>query len=194
MSKIEIRMASLEDAKEIYAIYEPYILNTVISFEYDKVPLEVFAERISKVMKNYPWLVYTVDGEIAGYAYCSLHRERAAYGWDCECSVYIKDNYHKKGIGTALYEMLFQMVKEQGIYNIYSLICVPNEGSVALHKKFGFSEVGIYSNTAYKFGEWRNLLVLEKRLREAVGEPQKFIPITELKKDVVEEILNRQSI
>lgn len=189
MKKTEIRMAVLEDAKEIYAIYEPYILNTVVSFEYDKVPLEVFAERIQKVSARYPWLVYTVEGEIAGYAYCSLHRERAAYAWDCECSVYIKDTYHKQGIGTALYKALFELVEAQGIYTIYSLICVPNEGSVALHKRFGFTEVGTYYNTAYKFGEWRDLLVLEKRLREPKSEPAELIPVTELNKELVNEIL-----
>lgn len=191
MEKTEIRLAALEDAKEIYAIYEPYILNTVISFEYDRVPLEVFEERIRKITSQYPWLVYTIDGEIAGYAYCSLHRERAAYGWDCECSVYIKDSHHKKGIGTILYKALFELVKAQGIYNIYSLICVPNEGSVALHKKFGFTEVGTYFKTAYKFEEWRDLLVMEKRLREPEGAPEKLIPITGLDKGFVTEVLQK---
>lgn len=191
MAKTEIRLATLEDAKEIYAIYEPYILNTVISFEYDKVPLEIFQERIRKISSQYPWLVYTIDGEIAGYAYCSLHRERAAYAWDCECSVYIKDSQHKKGIGTALYKALFELVQAQGVYNIYSLICVPNEGSVALHKKFGFTEVGTYYRTAYKFNEWRDLLVMEKHLRETEGAPGKLIPVNELEKDFVTEVLKR---
>ncbi|SHO46076.1 phosphinothricin acetyltransferase [Anaerocolumna xylanovorans DSM 12503] len=184
-------MAVLEDAKEIYAIYEPYILNTVVSFEYDKVPLEIFEERIRKVKSGYPWLVYTVDGEIAGYAYCSLHRERAAYAWDCECSVYIKDTYHKQGIGTVLYNALFELAEAQGVYNIYSLICVPNEGSVALHKKFGFTEVGTYYKTAYKFGEWRDLLVMEKRLRTPQGAPDRLIPVSELDNRLVEEILKK---
>lgn len=191
MKKTEIRMADLEDAKEIYGIYEPYILNTVVSFEYDKVPLEVFKERIQKITGKYPWLVYTVEGEIAGYAYCSLHRERAAYAWDCECSVYIKDTYHKKGIGTALYKALFELAEAQGVYNIYSLICVPNEGSVALHKKFGFNELGTYSSTAYKFGEWRDLLVMEKRLREPKGAPDKLILAAELSSELVKEILQK---
>lgn len=191
MSKIEIRMAALEDAEEIYAIYEPYILNTVVSFEYDRVPLEAFRERIRKITDRYPWLVYTVDNEIAGYAYCSLHRERAAYAWDAECSVYIKDSYHKQGIGTALYNALFRLVKAQGIYTLYTLICVPNEGSVALHRKFGFAEVGTYYRTAYKFGEWRDLLVMEKRLRPADGEPERISSINELEKEVLDEILRK---
>ncbi len=193
MSKTEIRMATLEDTEEIYAIYEPYILNTVVSFEYTTVPLDNFKERIRKITSAYPWLVYTVDGEIAGYAYCSLYRERAAYNWDCECSVYIKDTYHKKGIGTALYNALFQLAKEQGLYTIYSVICVPNTGSVALHKKFGFKEIGIYEKTAYKFGAWRDLLVMEKHLREAEGEPEAVIKPYDLPKEEVNRILQNIS-
>lgn len=193
MRKAEIRMVTLEDAEEIYEIYEPYILNTVVSFEYDKVPLEVFKERIRKVTGTYPWLVYTVDDEIAGYAYCSLHRERAAYAWDCECSVYIKDTYHKQGIGTVLYKALFELAEAQGIYNIYSLICVPNEGSVALHKKFGFTEVGTYYKTAYKFGEWLDLLVMEKRLREPAGAPDRLVPVTEISSESIKAVLQKYS-
>lgn len=194
MSKTEIRIATLEDAHEIYAIYEPYILNTVVSFEYSKVPLEDFKERIRKITNQYPWLVYVVDGEIAGYAYCSQYRERAAYSWDCECSVYIKDTYHKKGIGTTLYNALFQLAKAQGLYTIYSVICVPNAGSVALHKKFGFTEVGTYQKTAYKFGAWRDLLVMEKHLREAKGEPAAVVKVSELPKEEVDRILQTISL
>jgi L-amino acid N-acyltransferase YncA len=172
MSQITIRMATLNDAQAIYHIYEPYILNTVITFEYDKVPLNVFEERMKKVMEKFPWLVCEIDGVIAGYAYCSPHLERAAFGWDCECSVYLSDQFKRMHIGSALYAALFNIIKEQGFYNIYSLICVPHESSVALHKKLGFTEVGTYYNTAFKFGEWRHLLVMEKRIREIVGEPQ----------------------
>lgn len=186
MSQVKIRMADLEDAKAVYDIYEPYILNTVITFEYDKVPVGAFRERMKKVMEKFPWLVCEIDGEIAGYAYCSPHLERAAFAWDCECSVYLNEKYHRRGIGTALYDALFQIVKKQGVYNIYSLICVPHESSVALHKKYGFSEVGTYYNTAYKLGRWRHLLVMEKRLEEALGEPKPVISIHNIDKAFLE--------
>ncbi len=186
MSRITIRMANLEDAEEVYKVYEPYILNTVITFEYDKVPVEVFRERMKNVMDKFPWLVCLIDGEIAGYAYCSPHLERAAFGWDCECSVYLNEKYHRRGIGTALYEALFHIVEQQGIYNIYSLICIPHESSVALHKKYGFTEVGTYYNTAYKLGKWRHLLVMEKRLKETIGEPAPVIPIHKIDKKFLE--------
>lgn len=177
MNQVKVRMAELEDAKAVCEIYEPYILETVITFEYDKVPVDVFRERMKKVMEKFPWLVCEIDGEIAGYAYCSPHFERAAFGWDCECSVYLNSNYHRMGIGTALYEILFEIVKKQGFYNIYSLICVPHESSVVLHKKYGFHEIGTFYNTAYKLGKWRDLLVMEKRLKDDFREPKPVIPI-----------------
>ncbi len=183
MSEIRIRMAALEDAEEIYRIYEPYILNTVITFEYDKISVEKFRERMKKVMGKFPWLVCSLDGIIAGYAYCSPHLERAAYGWDCECSVYLDEKVYRKGIGTALYEALFHIAKKQGFYNIYSLICIPNESSVALHKKCGFTEIGVYYNTAYKMGQWRHLLVMEKRLKDIIGEPAPVMTIHNIEKN-----------
>lgn len=187
MSRITVRMAALEDAEEIYYIYEPYILNTVITFEYEKVPVELFRERMKKVMEKFPWLVCIIDDEIAGYAYCSPHLERAAFGWDCECSVYLNEKYHRRGIGTALYNAMFNIIKKQGFYNIYSLICVPHESSVALHKKYGFTEVGTYNNTAYKLGRWRHLLVMEKRLKETTGEPEPIVSVHNIDKNFLEE-------
>lgn len=187
MNKISVRMATIEDAKAIYDIYEPYILNTVITFEYDKVPMEIFEKRMEAVMDKFPWLICSVNGEIAGYAYCSPHLSRAAFGWDCECSVYLSEKYHKMGIGTALYISLFQIMDKLGYYNIYSLICVPHESSVALHKKYGFHEVGTYYNTAYKHGSWRHLLVMEKKLKETKDAPVPVMFMSELQ----EEFLNQ---
>ncbi|MGB8455364.1 MAG: N-acetyltransferase family protein [Anaerocolumna sp.] len=187
MSQITIRMAALEDAEAIYKIYEPYILNTVITFEYDKVPVQMFRERMKQVMEKFPWLVCSIDGVIAGYAYCSPHLERAAFGWDCECSVYLDEKYHRRGIGTALYDALFNIVKKQGFYNIYSLICIPHESSVALHKKYGFTEVGTYYNTAYKLGHWRHLLVMEKKIDITTGEPKPIRAINNIERNFLED-------
>lgn len=188
MSNITIRMATVEDAEDILKIYNPYILNSVITFEYDEVSVEEFQGRISNVLSVYPWLVCLIDNKIVGYAYCSPHHVRAAYDWDCECTVYLAPDYHRRGIGHALYEALFHIVKLQGYYNVYSLICVPNDGSIALHKKLGFTEVGYYTNTAYKFGQWRHLSVMEKRLQGNFGTPAQVIKINELDKRTIDEI------
>ena len=187
MNNIIIRLATVADAEAILKIYEPYILNTVITFEYEKVPLSVFKERMTKVMAQFPWFVCHIDGMLAGYAYCSPHLERAAFAWDCECSVYIAPEFHRRGIASALYNAMFKLVKEQGYYTVYSLICVPNESSLALHIKYGFTEIGTFYNTAYKLGQWRHLIVMEKRLQSFLGEPKQIIPIHQLNKNIIEE-------
>lgn len=90
-----------------------------------------------------------------------------------ESSVYVDQKYHGKGIATMLYEKLFELVKEQGYYTVYALITYPHDSSVALHKKFGFTEVGIYRNTGFKMGQWWDLIVMEKRLKSFEGIPEK---------------------
>lgn len=176
----KIRMATLEDATDVYAIYEPYILNTAITFEYDPVPEEVFRRRMAAVLKQFPWLVCEKDGKILGYAYCARFKERAAFDWDCECSVYIDEKEHRKGIATMLYHKLFELVQKQGYYTIYALITYSHGTSIALHERFGFTNVGIYEKTGYKFGQWWGLLVMEKRIRFFEEEPHRPLTIHEI--------------
>jgi phosphinothricin acetyltransferase len=131
----------------------------------------MFRERMEGVLKQFPWLVYERDGIILGYAYCARFKERAAFQWDCECSVYIDQKAHRQGIATALYNKLFELVKQQGYYTVYALITYHHDSSTLLHKKFGFAEIGVYQKTGYKFKKWWDLLVMEKRLREPDSTP-----------------------
>lgn len=173
MTEKNIRLASLEDAPAIQAIYKPYILNTAITFEYEPVSAEAFQQRMASVLTQFPWLVYEESGKIVGYAYCSRFKERAAFDWDCECSVYIEEGQHRKGIATALYEKLFELVSDQGYYNIYALINASHQSSILLHKKFGFTETGVYEKTGYKLGQWWDLMVMVKRIHPFNETPSK---------------------
>lgn len=166
-----IRLATLEDASEILSIYEPYILNTAITFETEMISVEAFKERMAKIQAQYPWLVYEKDGKIIGYAYATSYRERAAFAWDCEASVYVGEEAHRKGIATKLYLELFEWLNKQGYYNIYAFIKYPHESSVKLHNKFGFREVGIFYKTGYKMGKWWDVLVMEKSIRDFEDAP-----------------------
>ncbi len=166
MNDSNIRMATLEDAFRILEIYEPYILNTAVTFEYDPVPINVFQKRMESIMKQFPWLVYEVEGVIQGYAYCCPFHERAAFAWDCECSVYIDTKYQGNGIGSLLYKKLFQLVEAQGYYNIYALITTSNESSIRFHEKWGFQIDGNHKNCGYKFGEWHGLTFMSKQIRD----------------------------
>ncbi len=172
-----IRLAIQEDAAAILSIYEPYIENTAITFETEKVSVEDFKGRMAKIQVQFPWLVYEVDGRVAGYAYASYYRERAAYAWDCECSVYISGEAHRKGIATKLYEELFARLREQGYRNVYAFITYPHDSSVELHRKFGFREVGIFYKTGYKLGTWWDLMVMEKAIGDFRQEPVSPAPV-----------------
>lgn len=166
MSKYIIRKATLNDSKNILDIYSYYIENTAASFEIETPCLVDFSNRISTVMNVYPYFVCTINDKTIGYAYASKHREREAYRYDVDVSVYIRNDMHGKGIGTALYNMLFEELKLKNYYNAYAGITLPNEKSIALHQKFGFTDIGVHHKTGYKFNEWRDVLWLEKILKD----------------------------
>lgn len=180
MAERIIRMATPEDAKAILQIYEPYILDTSITFETEIIPVEEMRRRIETVTKQFPWLVCEEDGRILGYAYCTRFKERAAFDWDCECSVYIDESAHRMGIASALYTELFKLVKQQGYFNIYALITYNHKSSEELHIKFGFKKVGVYQKTGYKMGQWWDLLVMVKNLRSFDETPRKVKSIYEI--------------
>jgi L-amino acid N-acyltransferase YncA len=145
------------DAAACAAIYAPVVADSVISLEADPPSAEEFAGRIERVSARYPWLVAELDGEVVGYAYGTLHRERAAYRWACEASVYIDGSHHRRGIGRRLYEVLFDLLAGQGLQIVCAGITLPNEASVGLHESFGFEPVGVYRRIGWKFGAWHDV-------------------------------------
>ena len=167
-----IRIAVPGDAQEILNIYAPYITDTCISFETEVPTVEKFTERIISTIAEYPYLVYYLDNRIVGYAYASRYRERAAYKYSANVSVYVATEHHRHGIGKALYEKLFELLRSQSVYTIYAGITQPNEASMGLHKSLGFTEVGTYHNVGYKHGKWLDVTWLEKQLRD-YDDPEK---------------------
>ena len=166
MDNFKIRSAIARDAKSILEIYSHYIENTAATFETQVPSLSDFAKRIDAIAGVYPYLLCEIDGEIVGYAYASRHRERDAYRYDIDVSVYVKNGCQSRGIGTLLYQKLFEALANLNYYNAYASITLPNEGSAALHHKFGFCEIGIHHKTGYKFGKWHDVLWLEKPLKD----------------------------
>ena len=161
-----IRPATLEDATAILEIYTPYIKNTAITFETEVPTIEEFTERIREIKSKYPYFVCEIDGKVVGYTYVSKHRERSAYKYSVEVSIYVDLNYHRKGIGKALYTHLFEALKKHNYYTVYSGITLPGEKSIGLHKTFGFHEIGTYHNVGYKNGRWHDVIWLEKPLKK----------------------------
>jgi phosphinothricin acetyltransferase len=111
---VEIRLAITKDVADMVAIYAPFIIDSAVSFETEVPGKMEFENRIKEVLKTAPWLVCEIEGKIAGYAYASEHRSRCAYQWNREVSVYIHSNFYKKGVGSALYKTLFEIIRAQG--------------------------------------------------------------------------------
>ena len=166
-----IRLANSSDAVSILDIYAPFILNTSFTFETEVPTPEAFVQRIIKYQEKWPWLVCEIDGMVAGYAYATHHRERAAYQWCVESSVYVHDNFQQKGIAAALYAALLEILKYQGCRNVYAGITLPNEKSTAFHKRFGFSWLADYENIGYKLGKWNTVSWWQLKLNEYSIDP-----------------------
>lgn len=183
-----IRLAQQEDAKALLAIYAQYI-DTSITFE-DELPSESeFARRIREISAEYPYLVWEEDGKILGYAYGHRQRERAAYQWNAELSIYLDKTVTGKGIGTKLYTTLMELLKLQGVCNVYAIVVIPNEASAALHKRLGFQLTGTFNATGFKLGEWWGTWWFEKHLLSREVAPAPFIPFPGLSTCQIAEIL-----
>jgi len=150
-----IRPVRLADGEAIRAIYNHYIENTAISFEETPVQTGEMEERIRKISAKYPYLVYEEgSGEINGYAYINMWKERKSYRFSAELSIYIKDGLQGRGMGRKLMERLLEEARATDIHSLVSGITLPNDRSVALHEKFGFSKIAQFREIGYKFNTW----------------------------------------
>lgn len=172
MKLVTVRQAQLSDAQGILDIYAPYIVHSFITFENEVPDTAVFAQRIAHYAQRFPWLVCQVGDTIAGYVYASPHRDRAAYQWCCESSIYMHEKFKGKGVGRILYQALFDLLKLQGIRHVYAGITLPNEGSVALHERLGFTWLANYKHIGYKLGEWKSVGWWELQLNALDANPQ----------------------
>jgi L-amino acid N-acyltransferase YncA len=168
------------DAAACAAVYEPYVTESVISFEQTPPDAREFAERIERITRTHPWLVAELDGDTVGFAYGSPHRERAAYRWAADVSVYLAARAQRRGLGRALYENLFELLERQGIRTVCAGITLPNPASVGLHESLGFAPVGIYRNIGFKYGAWHDVGWWQRQLLPpALSPPEPAPPVRE---------------
>jgi len=149
-----IRKANPADADRIAEIYNHYILHSVISFEETPVTGPEMLGRMVEVQQNFPWLVYEDDGAIAGYAYATPWKNRDAYRHSVETTIYVDRAKLGKGIGVRLYEPLLKTLRDRDLHIVMAGIALPNDGSVAIHEKFGFVKVAHYCEIGRKFDRW----------------------------------------
>jgi L-amino acid N-acyltransferase YncA len=149
-----IRDAAAADAPAICAIYNLYVLSTVITFEEAPVEAASMAERIAEIRRAHPWLVCELDGEIAGYAYAGPWRTRTAYRFATETTIYLAPGHTGRGVGRTLYEALLAELARRGYRCAMGGIALPNPASVALHEKVGFVKVAHFREVGWKLDRW----------------------------------------
>ncbi len=165
----------VSDAEAILSIYSPYVLGSAVTFEYDVPGVDEFRERIKNISTKFPY-VKAVDesSRILGYAYASTFKNRRAYDWCVETSIYVERGFRRAGLGAALYGELEKRLQKMGILNLNACITFPkgesdphlSKDSVKFHEKMGFKMVGMFHDCGYKFDTWYNMVWMEKMIGE----------------------------
>jgi L-amino acid N-acyltransferase YncA len=178
MSSIAIRDADPQrDAPACALIYAPHVQASATSFEEQAPTAGEVAARIARISATHPWLVAEDGDEVIAYAYACPHRERHAYRWAADVSVYVADGCRGQGVGRRLYEALFKRLRAQRYRMACAGITLPNEASVALHESLGFVPVGVFREIGWKAGAWQDVGWWQLDLGPgAVGRPSEPLP------------------
>lgn len=190
-----IRYAEPQDVPQMLSIYAPYIVESAITFE-TVLPADTeFENRLNAVTANFPWLICEAQGIILGYAYAAKHRDRIAYQWSVESSVYVLPDAQGKGVAKHLYQAMIAILKIQGIVNIYALITVPNAKSIGLHERLGFKEFALFNKIGYKNSTWHDVLWMVLVINSHDMEQSNPLLFSDLKSNVqISEILKQESL
>ncbi len=170
----KIRTATPDDAAQLLQVYAPYVKNTAITFEYEVPSVEEFRERVVHTLEHYPYIVAEEDGKILGYSYASRFRTRRAYDHCVEMSIYIAQDQRGHGVGRALYTEIESRLRKMHIRNLNASIGWTPRGddehltndSEYFHEKMGYTKVAHFHECGYKYGEWYDMIWMEKILRD----------------------------
>ena len=153
-----IRIATKEDAKALLDIYKYYVEQTTITFEYETPSVEEFERRIENTLKKYPYLVEEEDGKIYGYTYAGPFKERAAYDWSVETTIYVDKDARGKGIGKKLFQAVAQEAVNRGCQRMEWTCLDWNQPSIEFYLRMG----------AVPMSEWTNYRLSGDAIAEAV--------------------------
>ena len=184
-----VRFATPEDSGALLAIYAQYI-HTPITFECELPSEGEFTQRVAEICRGYPYLVAEEEGRIVGYAYAHTLRERIAYQWTAELSIYLDQSARGRGIGKALYQRLLALLALQGVRTVYGCVTAPNPASEALHGGLGFRLCGTFHKSGYKSGQWWDVLWLEKDIGDHQTAPQPLVPFPQVDRESVRRVLD----
>ena len=189
-----VRAATPQDAEQLLEIYTPFVISedcsvSNVSFELTAPSLAEFRQRIVDISSKYPYLVGEKDGQILGYVYCHPYRERLAYQWSVEVTIYLAPAGQGKGLGRLLYETMEKLLCLQGVTMAYSCITVGNEHSIKMHEALGYRLIGTFSESGCKNGQWLDTVWLEKQLQPCPKQPDNIKSWRELDPDAVAAVL-----
>ena len=152
---MRIRAAADLDAAAIADIYNPYVIETTITFEETAVDISEMTARVAEATElRFPFLVAEIAGAPAGFAYASKWKGRCAYRYTAETTVYVDRDCWRLGVGTALYARMLDLLKDAGYHAAIGGIALPNEASIGLHERMGFRQVAQFNEVGFKFGKW----------------------------------------
>ncbi|MCG6119418.1 MAG: N-acetyltransferase family protein [Blastomonas sp.] len=152
-----IRDAVPADGAALAVLYAPFVTHSWVSFETEVPDAETMAARIADFGASHGWLIAELDGGVAGYAYASPHRTRAAYATSADIAIYLAPAAQRRGVGRMLYTALFDRLRAKGIHAVFAGIALPNPASIALHEAMGMVPVGVYREVGWKLGDWRDV-------------------------------------
>jgi L-amino acid N-acyltransferase YncA len=163
---VSIRPARMEDATALAAIYAPAVLTGTASFELEPPSAAEMAQRLMKVKSHgWPWLVHVTMGKVDGYAYVTQFRDRAAYRYCGETSVYVAPDAQRTGIGHALLMAVSSAARAAGFRQLIAVIGdAGNDASIGLHAACGFERVGLLKQIGEKFGTPLDIVMMQRSL------------------------------
>lgn len=163
-----IRPATLADAPQLCEVYNHYVRTTIVTFEEQPVSDIEMEQRIADVTAGLLWLVAETEGAIAGYAYATPWRTRSAYRFSVESTVYLSPSFTGRGLGTELYRALIAALRSRPIHSVIGGIALPNDSSIALHEKLGFTKIGHFQEVGWKLGRWVDVGYWQLTLSDAM--------------------------
>lgn len=167
MADYAIRDARDEDAGQVAAIYAHHVLHGSASYDTEPPAVEAIREKIRWVVRSgWPFLVAESGGEVLGYAYATQFRDRAAYRWTAEDSIYVRVDSIGQGVGRTLLKELLERSEAYGFRQMIAVIGGAEEASVRLHAALGFREAGRLEAAGWKHGRWLTSVYMQKSLGE----------------------------
>lgn len=167
MATISIRPAVRADLPRLVEIYNPYVIDTPITFDLEPITVEQrvgwFEEHAGT--RRHRLLVAEEAGRIVGYAGTGRFRDKAAYDTSVETTIYCAKDAAGRGVGTLLYRALFDALKNEDIHRLLAGITIPNDASIALHRRFGFTDSGVFHECGRKFGRYWDVVWMERPIR-----------------------------